>query len=73
MKSLAGGGRAGDLMMKNGDCVANGMCGIYAYNSKMENCELGKVTYVLRYGASSLLKNVIAFPGLPARPVRPIR
>jgi hypothetical protein len=29
-------------------------------------------TYVLRYGASSLLKKVIAFPGRPARPVRPI-
>lgn len=29
-------------------------------------------TYVRRYGPSSVEKNVIAFPGLPARPVRPI-
>jgi hypothetical protein len=29
--------------------------------------------HVRRYGPSSLLKKVIAFPGLPALPVRPMR
>jgi hypothetical protein len=37
-----------------------------------EGTTWGKYTHVLKYGASSFEKNVIAFPGRPARPVRPI-